>query len=307
MFFLSVVVISSSSFAQEHCIPLAARFAARPVLSLADIQQRYFGNIEGNEIDPNSLLGQYIAETGAKVSTKAFPLNPNAPELGVERILVPVSEKSLPAFLKYFSDPHFMSVLGHANVLLEGTVHAYGGTVAEFRLPKANTPLPVLMLSDTEAKRLHDYMAAVPKHTDWMSSPLKMPWMLKDYTDVKEGCYQNCTHWIGNIPIGDKLVTEIVVPSSKDQPVTLHLKEPNLPPEHQYMKDIWTFPVHEPLSAVLGLAEKNGNGDFGSPGYVIHTLLGSAPIERVKFVFVVVADHTQAVAADFVPAYEAAR
>jgi len=138
--------------------------------------------------------------------------------------------------------------------------------------------------------------------------------MIKDY--CKTGGYSCCTHWIGNIPIGDTLVSEYTLPGTEEYlikngqyvvkngiyqmkysaPVIAKLKpwEPK-DNKQELLTKIWKVPGNMQLSEVIGQKAANGRGEFASPGWVIRTLMGPTAQERVPVIFYVVNDHQVAI------------
>ncbi|OQW50401.1 MAG: hypothetical protein A4S09_01005 [Proteobacteria bacterium SG_bin7] len=259
--------------------------------SLGSVSSQLYGG-DIHEVTSSSLLGQYLTKTQASAKIVRVPKTRNGATKGPERLFVAVSQDSLNEFMEIFSNAPIFSVLGHANIFYRDWVYDVHGRRSEFRFPRVLTPLPAVVMGSTEAIRFQRYMelAVSAKYQSW-ENPLKQPWRLNGY--VKEGGYNCCTHWIGNIPIGDKLVKEIILPGENDRPMKARLHKVEIPKTHQALSNIWSYPLHEPLSAVLGLAQKNGQGEFASPGYVIQNLLGVANNERVPIVFYFVNDHRQ--------------
>jgi hypothetical protein len=99
------------------------------------------------------------------------------------------------------------------------------------------------------------------------------------------------------MPIGDVLVDGYFFPglengtADETKPRYQTLKPYQVENErHKILYDIWTVPGHQQFSHVIGQGEANNTGEFASPGYVIHTLLGPTSEEYVPIVFVVVDD-----------------
>lgn len=100
----------------------------------------------------------------------------------------------------------------------------------------------------------------------------------------------------------------MVFPGPGDKPITAQLRRPVYnDPNVEGVKDIWTYPGAQPISAVLGLAKNNGKGEFASPGWVIQSLLVSTTTERVPVVFWFKQDAKVEIPENAVPAFEAPR
>lgn len=265
-------------------------------LTLAETHQLFYGNdINNPSID--SLIGKYIQETGAQMRMVQFPKTPRGSEMGPAKMVIAVSNSSFETFKELIlNNRHYMSVVGHANVLHNGSFYSFGGQKSEIRFPGNLAPVPLLIVKTTESQRLNRYMELTTdrRYTDWYGqNPLKKPWYLESY--CARGGYECCTHWLGNIPIGDKRVKEYSFPPRE------HNDEngPRVQPLQQYevtdsLKDlslVWKSPGHQQLSHVIGQKQANDVGEMASPGYVIHTLIGPTKAERVPVVFWMTDNH----------------
>jgi hypothetical protein len=263
--------------------------------TLEEVRVYFYGdNLQ--KISKNSLIGRYIAKTGAK--TKLFRHNfryADQPRKGPEKLLIAVSKDSFNEFQEILSDEHFMTVVGHANVIHRGKIFMVGGQVNSIRAPSEGTPLPLLMLKSSEAERMSRYLNETPLYNGW-SNKLKQPWLIEGY--CAEGGFRCCTHWIGNIPIGDKRVDKYSFPGGdgfrtrRSRGITQKL-EAYIPKdkEEQRLAKIWKVPGHEQLSDAIGVHEANVNGEMASPGWVIQTLLGATSQLRVPIVFLMTENH----------------
>lgn len=248
---------------------------------------------------PESKLGKYLTESGASVRLIQPSNNKDGTGgPGPAKLVVAVSERSLVAFKNAFMGINFMSVLGHANILFKEKVYSFGGGAAgDFRLPSVGTPLPIVILKQSEALRLNNYLDLTTKNEfrGWTNA-LKQPWLLPGYS--AKGGYSCCTHHIGNIPIGDLLVNEYKFPANMENDTDKSPRAQKLRPYHaegnnQFLKEIWKAPGHQQFADVLGQQEANLAGNFASPGWVIQTLIGPTTSERVPVIIYVTNDHTQ--------------
>ncbi len=281
--------------------------------TLDEVRSLYVGDVAG-EISPTSLIGRYIEATKAQARKIQIPVAPGSTELGPEKWLVPVSAESLEEFKKIAETDYFISVLGHAAILKKAEVVTHMNAFSAMRLPSVNTPLPMLMLKTSESERLNRYLSLVKSgnYQLWYDE-LKLPWMMKGY--CKQGGYSCCTHWIGNLPIGDTLVSEYLFPGTEEyvmkkgqyvikngqyqtkiKPVVTALK-PWTPKndKQKLLTSIWKVPGNMQLSEMIGQKAANGRGEFASPGWVIRTLMGGTTQDRVPVIFYVVNDHKVAI------------
>jgi hypothetical protein len=274
---------------------------------------------------PDSILGRYLAESGALLQRRSFTEKGTmaagqVPRTGKRRYVVPVDAANFELFKKYFSNEFHQtySVFGHAHPIWEGKLlYQMGGfQVQDFNFPGKNAPLPLVLLKTTEGQRMQNFITAFQKigrntnqqpnfgRQGW-DNPARAPWSYIPavgggrYMEVRSK-YSCCVQYQGNIPIGDRLVTKITLPSAgipepgqnawnvMDVPVEVDLHPPDYSnaPDLEPVKNIWTYPLHEPFSAVLGLAQNNGQGEFASSGWLIQTLMVSAPLDRVPFVII---------------------
>lgn len=274
-------------------------------LTLAETHEMFYGgNIQA--VSPDSLLGKYIQRSGARTRLIRVPLKfNNYAELGNEKLVVAVSANSFEEFQKtILSNLHYMSVVGHANIMHNGSFYAYTGNKSPIRAPGVNTPIPMLLLKTSEALRLNRYMeaATLPVYASWYTT-LKQPWRLPGYS--AQGAYGCCTHWIGNIPIGDTLVRSyrfpgqagydrggVVAPGGVAAEQELRPYQP-LANDAPVITQIWKAPGHQQLAQVIDQDRANVDGELASPGWVIQTLLGPTSNERVPVIFLMTNDHQQ--------------
>jgi hypothetical protein len=130
---------------------------------------------------------------------------------------------------------------------------------------------------------------------NWQNK-LKQPWMIESY--CARGGYTCCTHWIGNIPIGDKRVQNYYFPAGDfdrdnhplgiTKPLVAYTPKNK---EEERLTKIWKAPGHEQFSGAIGVQYSNIDGEMASPGWVIQTLLGATAEERVPIVFVMTQNH----------------
>jgi len=266
--------------------------------------------IERGTFNEDSLLGRYLNEAGAKASYLPFVHKASRKqgeiERGGRRLVIPIDATTLPIWKKYFTNKQFYSVMGHGNLIFNGQHLSQTGKMSpsEIGMPgTAYTPMPLVLLKTTEGLRLENYIKAFRVSTtiagnglnprSW-DNPARAPWNQvpgKDGLPYMEGVghYGCCVHWQGNMPIGDKLVTEITLPGPGDAGIKVKINPPDYSnPNLEHVKNIWTYPLHEPVSSLLGMADNNGRGEFASSGWVIQSLLVDASIERVPIVFMYV-------------------
>jgi hypothetical protein len=274
-------------------------------LTLSETRVVYMGKDgSGTEFTPDSLIGKYVAESGASVKLMDVPDMNGTRDYPEKKLFVAVSAESFPLFHKYFSGRTFMSSLGHGAVLQGQLVTDVWGNTSELRAMREMTPLPMVILKTSEGERLHRYLetATQARYKNW-NNALKQPWLLRNSKGeqyVHTGGYHCCTNYWGNMPIGDKLVDAYALPLVNEwggnpnavrQPIVEHKLVQWDNADEAALKNIWTVPGHQQVSDVLGHLERNVNGEFASPGWVIQTLMGETPSDRAPVIFIFMNDH----------------
>lgn len=186
--------------------------------------------------------------------------------------------------------------------------------------------LPLMVLSTTEASRASNYFELGTKTNN---ARTKYPWSLKekDGETVENYCrpggYTSCTHWVGEMAIGDKLVDRYSFPGNYDShagqedPSTRNQRAIRTGPVGTYTH--FEKPYEERMQAIgessrvdrltrMVWKENKGNmqlwemlnakgplskGEFANPGWVLYTLIGHAPVERVPVVLVYTENATE--------------
>ena len=285
-------------------------------MTLAETQAMYFGS---NPLAPSaeSWLGKYISETGAATLVRQFEKVPGSGDYGVERLVVSVDQQSMPAWIKYFGNEHFF---GQLHTPRQGTLmvtfnnHTASWTGANrtnaMRMPTVDSFAPLMILSSTEGGRMERYFTY---GKDWDSfQRIRNPWENAEYCAT--GAYGSCTHWFGNIPIGDRLVTEYKLPGWVDYdpytPPTLRGPQdpsPRIETLNPYLhaetdealREVLRYPGQEQLSTLMGLERQQLGAELANPGWVAISVLGHAPQSRMPVVFRFVGDAKAPLAADF--------
>lgn len=277
-------------------------------LTLTEVGELVHG---GSPLKPkaDSLLGRYLEETGAATLVRRFPVGPDSSELGPMRLVVALSERSFRAYAKYFTGQNFLTHVhtpdqGTLHIAFEGQYGSYGSLTRTMRTPQEGTLMPSILLKSTEGSRASLYFDV--SRSIGGGDPMLEPWTLEGYCAM--GGYNSCTHWIGNIPLGDKLVSAYRFPGKVDahaynqvspgvqvKPLQQYPLDPassNLTAEQiTRLRRVWKVPGNEQLADAVGLGPQNVKGELANPGYVAFSLVGRASTERVPFVFVVVPDH----------------
>lgn len=279
-----------------------------------------------NPLKPSkkSLIGKYLSETGAKTVTRKFltapPKSVNPPsKLGAEKLVVAIGEESFEKFKAKLSGKNYLYVYFTPNA---GTLYIsfegqYGNPVYSRRMSPLhfNSPgtlmVPIL-LDSAEADRVGAFIKASlnPNTHRYMESP----WALQTKNKTRysaSSAFQGCTHWFGNIPIGNKQVGSYFFPAGDEdadgtKPQTKELEAYEAPTgmnreDEELLRQIWTVPGRQQLGEVLAPGA-NRRGEFTNPGWVMYTLLGAVGTDRVPVVFLFTRDEKEAIPANF-PTY----
>lgn len=275
-----------------------------------------------SRISPSSLLGRYLQEVNAVRGEVALELRalPKAQGLGEPRWLIALDSKTFPIYKKYFFDSHFFT---HTHSSGQGTLYvAHNGKVTNWteankpqRVPSEDTLLPSILLSSAEANRMRIFFEMAERQ----HSAAKFPWTLGKLDEATsefraysaKGFFTCCTHWIGNIPLGEKTTARYVFPKQDDgragaqKALTEYdsfapsaeyndrIDSSQVEPVHPYTKLAWTVPGHQQLWEVLGLRQAQVSGELANPGFVAHALIAKADPSRVPFVFIMTPDARQ--------------
>jgi hypothetical protein len=276
-------------------------------LTLAETQHMFHG---GNPLAPTaeSWLGQYISETGAATVVRQFQKVPGRPELSESRLVVSVDANTITKWSSLFGNEHFFGQLhtprqGTLMVTFNNSTASWSGAnpANVMRAASEGTFIPAMILSSTEGGRMERYFTY---GKDWTSfQRVRNPWENAEY--CARGAYGSCTHWFGNIPIGDRLVTEYKLPGWVDfdpytQPALRGPQDPSPRIEtlnpyanaeaDEGLREVLRYPGHEQLSEVMGLMPQQLGAELSNPGWVAVSVLGHAPVSRVPVVFRFTAD-----------------
>lgn len=281
-------------FKEHHPKSIKTLYRLLGSLTIHETREMYTGYASGLKFTKSSLLGKYIQETGAFVTIRSLPRlvksDVEAHNYELEKLVVSVSAGSFKSFIKHFGKKTMFSSFAHGAIIHDGKAFDVWGKIKNLEALYVNTPMPIALLKPSEGERMSRYLNLITKYTNWQNE-LKQPWRLGEY--VQKGQYTCCTNFIGNIPIGDKLVSEYHLPNPTGiKDVVPKLKSWNKTDSNSDLSNVWTVPGHEQLSSVIGQLDANIAGEFASPGWVIQTLMLTTSNERVPIVFVFSNDHT---------------
>jgi hypothetical protein len=271
-------------------------------MDLKELQTLVYGTNLRNP-SPDSLLGQYLSSTGATTSMRAFPKGPRRSD-GEPKLVVSLSQRSFAKYKALFSTINYLIHVhspqqGTLYVAHEGMSGSYANLQSEIRAPSPGALLPHILLTTSEGQRARLFFALGSQ-----SSEAREPWDLENY--CAKGGYSSCTHWFGNIPVGDKLVEGYTFPGKVDEHAYNNVpRTPRYRQLREYVSDnplmklVWKVPGHEQLADVLGLQRANTSGEFANPGWVAYNLIGAADVDRVPIVFLTVGNHRKPIPRDF--------
>ncbi len=169
---------------------------------------------------PESLMGRYLAESNASKVLRGFPSDvAEDSAVGAEKLAVMISGTNGNdiLFKKYFDQPEF---LYHYHTPGQGTLyfmhHGKQGSYAAYKSvmdiarPRDGSLFPMIVLSSKEAERARLYFTLGSSS----QNHAKIPWNYPNY--CAKGGYTSCTHWWGEMPLGEGLVDEYRFPGNAD-------------------------------------------------------------------------------------------
>ncbi|MBI4403323.1 MAG: hypothetical protein HY537_04140 [Deltaproteobacteria bacterium] len=302
------LLIFCSVLGANTAVPQCAdKIAQKSLKSLEAVAQKLHG---GDPLHPTekSLLGRYQKKTGAAFTIRTFPANPMTGERGPRKLVVAVSPQTFQLFFKMFGK-EFPNLLEHLHSPRQGTlrvrwmtqVFSYAKPSGEWRFPTEGSIGPMILLSDSEALRLHDYFVLNQKSANANPYYARYPNNIPGYNYPKDAYSENCTTWFGHIPLGDETDEEVVCPGSlcgygdnqgraprrgtlTDYPVPQNF------PDGELLKKVWSVPLHKRLWDLLEIPFERAN--HTNPGWVALSLTGLAKTVRVPFIAYYTSDHT---------------
>lgn len=313
-------------------------------LSQVESLELLIGSNGINSVSTESLIGRYLAAAkkvkGAPVATlvSGFSLSPESTMRGDERLFISVdaqtvgiADKLVASNTNYMLHNHERSQ-GTLSMLFDGQQISYSrfdnkGGIHAYR----NTIAPVIALSSLESSYTLNYFTLGKINYKYP----KYPWALvkkgetgsePDSRYCRFGGYASCTHWIGEMPIGEKFVSEYAFPGNNgDDPYSTDAGariEPNTADlrtaavgtythfsyggeeeaigaetrTHRLTRMVWRGNKgHEQLWSLIG--DKNARGlaagEWANPGWVLYSFLARAKSDRVPVVFIFRDDATQ--------------
>jgi hypothetical protein len=271
-------------------------------MTLPELQRLVYGR-NPLKPSPESLLGQYINTTGAATVVRTFPRGPNRQE-GPKKLVVSLSPRSFKKYSELFTLVNFLIHVHSPNqgtlyLAHEGLSGSYANHSEDLRAPSPGALLPHILLSTSEGQRARLFFELGKS-----GGEAKEPWDLDNY--CAKGGYSSCTHWVGNIPVGDKLVNRYSFPGQvddhADNSVGKGVQSQRLEPyenDNLITSLVWKVPGHQQLADVIGLHRANISAELANPGWVAYSLLGSAGVDRVPFVFLTTSNHRSPIPKDF--------
>lgn len=287
----------------------------------------------GNPLAPtaDSILGKFIAKHTPATVVRKFAHGGTYAGVGPDKLVVAVDNSMMADFISMMKDEHLFAHYhtpeqGTLMVLHQDNIVTYSGhrftlteKVNQLNESAYGTLIPTILLSGTESQRMTQFMTALRDNE--LMYYAQQPWTLQGY--CAHGGYNSCTHWIGNIPIGDEKVTAYTVPGKVDDyanhslnadpqldklPRTQNLAPYDFPANNQLseakkelVKRIWKVPGNQQLSYLMGLGKAQERGELANPGWVANVFLSRLKADRSPVVFIFTDNAKTPLAADFVP------
>lgn len=285
----------------------------------------------GNPLAPTltSKLGKLINDFQLSTVVRKFDQGPGYGGKGGDKLVIAFDANSAPEVKKILEEIHLLTHYhtpqqGTLKMTHEGRFFGWSGQGSQIDATLSSDSvagsliIPIL-LSSTESQRVRNYV-----HYKIASSSgnaiAEQPWKLNGYCAI--GGYTSCTHWVGNIPIGDTRVNAYTFPGKIDGyasnsispdeaidrvPRTKELAEYSLDPQQfnqeqmELTKMVWKVPGNQQLAYVLGLGRAHEGGMLANPGWVAHTLLSRLDNQRSPFVFLQTGMARDPIPVDFDP------
>lgn len=289
-------------------------------MNLDELQIHVYGSDSANP-EPESVLARFFAQVKAelgldlKAEMRSFYDEPQGANKGPEKLFVSINEQVYPIFQKYFVNEHFLI---HTHSPSQGTLNisfnnenlSYAGQSkhGETRAGSENSMWPLIFFSSAEAQRaalyfrLGELSAAdgynIAKHPNYILDKNDKPY-------VKQGGYTCCTHWFGEMPLGEELVSEYRFPGQVDRHATNYVEggsaaaiiSPIGVPDKVINGRVLPLPAlthivwksrrgHMQMWQMLNLRDSLDNAELTNPGYILYALLGKTEARRVPLVFV---------------------
>jgi hypothetical protein len=260
---------------------------------------------EQNFPTAQSTLGNYLRKSGAE--TRLIRFDNGEGGQGFKKLVVLVSPATFPLFSQLFGKKN-PNLLEHLHTPNQGTLmmrwmtetFSYASPHGEWRFPTVGSLGPMILLSDTEAARLEKYWKLNKDGQTMCRHPNEIP----GYNYPPDAYINNCTAWIGHLPIGDETLSRASAAGSVDnygdgggRRQRSRTLRSYVPPdeltarEAQLMAEVWGAPVHERLWDLLRIPF--GKANHTNPGWVATSLTAVAKHERVPFVALYVDDATK--------------
>ncbi|MFZ4715856.1 MAG: hypothetical protein ACOYL6_19190, partial [Bacteriovoracaceae bacterium] len=250
---------------------------------------------------------------------------PGYTTFGQEKLVVAVDATMMEDLKLIMADEHLFS---HLHQPRQGTLrigHAgksfyYGpGSYELDQYLSQGSIVPTVFLSSTEAQRMGQYMEGLANQNTF--TLVQKPWLSNGYCAV--GGYTSCTHWVGNIPIGDEVVNAYTFPGKVDEyannrinpdpeldklPRTQDLAPYEFPENYRLteedkalIKRIWKVPGNQQFAYSLGIGKANEYGQLANPGWVAHVFTSRIKVNRSPVIFFIVPNAKVPIAPDFDP------
>ena len=285
-------------------------------LTLDQVQKDLHGG-DLTRPSPDSLIGKYLAETGASTVVRKFanaPVGNEIPKyaLSEDRLVVAVSENTFPVFKKYFSSMNMMYQVYEPNdmkltVGFEGKRGTEGMNRDDMTFTVSGTLMIPILLDSQEGARARNFFKLADKNSRYAANP----WFLRSANNEPYSAmsaFMGCTHWFGGMPIGNNTVDAFNFPHGDEDPtgdkpntkklVDYVVPEAFSPEMKQLIRDVWTVPGHQQLGEILAPSSFR-RGEFANPGWVAYTLTGTVKTDRIPVIFLLVDDEKAPLPADF--------
>lgn len=279
--------------------------------TLEQVRVEIFG-VDPLHPSPSSLLGRFIAETGA--ATEIIRVQSSAqgssvtPFLGPERLLVHILPSDFERYRETFElQVPLLQVLSMSNSQAEYLVYGW-----RF-LSESNTGIALsgsayfdsrarsyaIVLSDAESSRMEELIDVAQSSLEI----LRAPWNLVDDDNIRYCPVPRRVpaswDWLAHLPIGESvldryefnrrapgLVTQTDEEDPPLMPFSRHLSlEGRVKDILPKWRRVWTIPGRELFADVIGVGDSYRQGGFSTNAAFVNTMNTAVSVERLPVLF----------------------
>ena len=288
-----------------------------------------------HQIAPDSLVGRFMSEAAAKFGKNItthigrFYMKPEDIAVsGPERLYVSVDATTMQLANEIFNQNQ--NLLIHNHTPRQGTLYLqHNGyninyaslSGAQGLASSTDSILPLIPLSTYSGSRTYNYAELGSQSRALAKYPSGFRIQNPDgtWTKYSRDCsYNSCTHWVGEMPIGDRLTDTYTFPGHRnDDPYATPINDPLSTDQSElrhgpvgrfthYTSTTQSFEIgnesrrdrlarltwregqgYEQLWKMIDQQQTLADGEFANPGYVLYSFIGRTQTNYVPVVLVV--------------------